>query len=214
MADYTNLMPADHVYGMPGPAIDSIANAQWWLMYAILVSNKSAQLATTKLNAFLAKSQFGRPFAYIKKLSFSDDLRKELEAAKVGQYNRVHSAYLDIAEKLSPLATDDPRTWRLVDLESIPGVGPKTARWYYGLIHPNAKVAALDTHVLKFLRDQGHEAPKATPPAGSRYLALEEIFLKHAADLEMPAPQLDYLIWQVYRKGGMVLVNSDSVYDF
>lgn len=194
----------------PGPALDSAQNAQWWLMYTVLVANKSAEFANQRLNAFFPHgtlfSDWDRPFTYVRLKNKSGLLRSRLIEVKTGQYNRVEAAFVDMAVKLPPLAGDDPRKWTLITLESIPGVGPKSARWFYGLVNPEAKVAALDTHILKFLGDNGSKVPKATPSAGARYHELEADFIYFADRLDMNPPELDYLLWKVYRKGGRVVI--------
>lgn len=86
----------------------------------------------------------------------------------------------------------------LEDLEAIPGIGPKTARCF--LIHsrPDQQYAGLDTHVLKFLRDKGHEVPASTP-TGKKYKELEKVFLQYAAESGMTVADFDLAIWNQYR---------------
>lgn len=111
----------------------------------------------------------------------------------IGCYNAKAKTFLCLVRKDFNL-----KTCTLEDLESIPGIGPKTARCF--LIHsrPNQQYAGLDTHVLKFLRDKGHEVPKATP-TGKKYVELEKIFLKYVAESGMSVADFDLLIWNDYR---------------
>ena len=187
-------------------------SAQWWLLFAILVANKPAEITTRKLNSFLdALGVFGlTPFAKLRSSS-PKKIEASLRSVKTGQYKRVLSAFLWL-RNLSPDG-DDPRIWGVPDvLECVPGIGPKTARWYTMLVEPDYRCAALDTHILKFLRDNGvPDAPRATPPAGKTYQRLEDSFLAACDTVQMKPRDLDYLLWAVYRRGGKVLLNKKSV---
>lgn len=189
-----------------GPAGDSKENAQWWLLFAIMVANKSAEQTTKKLNKFLMtgvnmnKSAFEMVTAYDQERVLDSALR----TAKTGQYTRIAAAFRDVTVKLPPAVGDDPRSWSLATLETVSGIGPKTARWFYLLINPGARVAALDTHVLKFLRDNGADAPKITPPAGRKYYILERAFVEYAERLDVMPRDLDFFVWTVYRNGGHI----------
>lgn len=189
-----------------GHATESKENAQWWMLYAIMVANKSAEQTEAKLIEFLAGAgaAIRTPFERVEKMVDTYCLDRNLRWAKTGQYTRIEAAFRNVACKLPQVAGDDPREWTLDTIESVPGIGPKTARWFYLLAHPGACVAALDTHVLKFLRDQGHEVPKATPPAGATYRRLEEAFLAECERLQMRPRDLDWTVWSVYRAGGHI----------
>lgn len=85
------------------------------------------------------------------------------------------------------------------ELEKISGIGPKTARFFVLYTQPGAKVACLDTHVLHWMREQGIDAPKATPPSGKRYRELEEQFLSLVPKNKTIA-EFDLEIWMRYRR--------------
>jgi thermostable 8-oxoguanine DNA glycosylase len=72
------------------------------------------------------------------------------------------------------------------------------------LVHSreNARYACLDTHVLKYLRDIGIDAPKSTP-TGKHYTRLETIFLNLADDKQMTPAQFDLWIWNNYSRSGL-----------
>jgi thermostable 8-oxoguanine DNA glycosylase len=58
--------------------------------------------------------------------------------------------------------------------------------------------AALDTHILKYLRARGHDAPLNTPSPGPKYRALESAFLGHAKKAGMSPADFDLSIWNSY----------------
>jgi len=193
-----------------GDAGESVYNAQWWLLFAIMVANKPAEITARKLNEFLSKYHWSvnsLPFDVVKDFRCRAVMGVCLREARTGQYTRIQRAFEYIAGWRT--GGDDPRPWSLEFLEGIPGVGPKTARWFYMLVNPEAKVAALDTHVLKFLKDQGFRTiPKTTPPAGENYVRLEEIFVNIADTMGMTPAQLDFAVWAAYRNGWRIVPNK------
>jgi thermostable 8-oxoguanine DNA glycosylase len=62
---------------------------------------------------------------------------------------------------------------------------------------PDAQVVPLDTHVLKWLRKQGYDAPKSTP-TGRRYLELERAFIAEARKRGKNVRDLDTEVWKSY----------------
>lgn len=187
-----------------GEAKDSARDAQWWFLFAVLVANKSAEQTVRKLDSFLHGVKGSTPFAKIANIYDDGLLEIQLRDVRSGQYKRITAAFVDVVGRVIPAFGKDPRKWDLQTLESVPGVGPKTARWFYLLCNPEAKVAALDTHLLKFLRDNGIDAPKATPPKGKRYHELEKVFLRYAEKLGIPPRDLDFMIWTIYRNNGHI----------
>ena len=192
-----------------GNAADSKSNAQWWLLFAVMVAGKNAEQTTKKLNQLLHYQENMEPFQRIAMIISLEKLDSFLRSIKVGQYTRIEKAFTEIIYHASlnllrdlDHIYDDPRIWSVEELEAISGIGPKTARWFFMLCHPEAKIAALDTHVLKFLRDCGYDAPKSTPPAGNKYTELEDAFISKADMLGVLPRDLDFFVWSVYRNGG------------
>lgn len=83
------------------------------------------------------------------------------------------------------------------DLEKIHGIGPKTARAF--LIHsrPDQEYACLDTHILKFMRAKGVDAPKTTP-TGKKYKEIEREFIRLARQARKSIAEFDLEIWNEY----------------
>jgi 3-methyladenine DNA glycosylase/8-oxoguanine DNA glycosylase len=91
------------------------------------------------------------------------------------------------------------KTCSIENLESIWGIGPKTARCFLMHSRKGMRVAGLDTHVLKFLGTKGIAVPKSTP-TGKRYKVLEEAFLKLCDEVGKEPAEYDLEIWNKYAK--------------
>jgi len=165
------------------------AELQAFWLFCILVAGKNADTAAGVLGRMLQEVPEGStPFEYLRSLG-SIALRNSLVAHRAGQYARVTRA---IEESLSL----DLRTASIEDLEGIFGVGPKTARFFVLHSRPGVRVAVLDTHILKWLRDHHEFAPKSTP-GRRQYAELERAFLR-LADAYFPGvaiADVDLLIW-------------------
>ena len=92
----------------------------------------------------------------------------------------------------------DLRNCSAEDLESIYGIGMKTARCF--LIHSraNAQYAALDTHMLKHLKSLDYDVPKSTPTR-KKYLTLEKEVLYLAEQSGKSPACYDLEIWNKYK---------------
>ncbi len=93
------------------------------------------------------------------------------------------------------------------DLEKICCIGPKTARCFIMHSREDARLAGLDTHVLKWLRELGYQVPKGTP-AGRAYIRLERLFLEICDLLGKKPAVLDLEIWNAYSVGGSLKVDN------
>lgn len=164
------------------------ADLQRRLIYSVLVAGKTAKFAESKLAGLLGTEGWVAPFDFIRAADEDGMLDWELRQAGTGRYGL-------LAQCFARLVDVDPRTCLISDLEAIPGIGPKTARFFILWTRPGVRHAALDVHVLRWLRDQGYDAPKATPPAGKRYRQLEEAFLAEAEQRGLSPRELDSDIW-------------------
>jgi len=163
----------------------------WW-MFSCVVAGKTARTQARLLEAFLKKLPGESPFDKLRTIG-EEKLREALIESRLGQYNRLARTFW---ESLSL----DLRNCSVSDLETIHGVGPKTARMFIMMSRPDQRLAALDTHVLKHLRAQGIEAPKTTPPAGTRYRDLEDAFIALADEAGMAVADYDLQVWKEYAK--------------
>lgn len=133
-----------------------------FLMFAIVVAGKNSAQQAAKLDMFIRN--IGGTFEAMRRIPH--EIRPQLEAVKMGQYTRISKAFSKIVHLDLIDAT----------LEEIEGVvGPKTARFFLLHSRPNQNVAVLDTHILKYMREKGINAPKQTPPL--KYRKFEALFL-------------------------------------
>lgn len=166
------------------------------VLFCIIVAGKSAHQQAKKLEEFLhlhpSLREGKTPFQYISTLLEMGILRTSLEKARLGQYTRLEKAFSQVI----PL---DLRTCTPEELESIPGIGMKTSRFFIVHSRELAEYAVLDTHILKYIRDViGVDTPRQTP-AKRKYLELEKIYLEHAKCKNMSLAELDLKIWVSYR---------------
>lgn len=164
----------------------------WWLFSAV-VAGKTASTQTRLLDKFLQAipSKSTSPFERLRAAVAEGTLLDRLKTSGLGQYNRLNRMF---EESLAL----DLRNCKVDDLEAIYGCGPKTARMFLMMSRPKQRFAALDTHVLKHLRENDIDAPKATPSAGPTYKRLEEEFLKLADAANMEVSDYDLMVWKKY----------------
>lgn len=161
----------------------------FWL-FSLFVAGKNSDFAAKKVEAVYDQCPVNMfLFDWLRLKNIEEVLR----IAKVGQYNRLSRA---ISESLDL----DLRTVSLSELLNIFGVGGKTARFFLLHSRKDCKCAVLDTHVLKFLRNNGFpDAPTQTPPV-NKYSVWETVFL---SIIKSKYPQTsvadaDLMIWKEY----------------
>lgn len=166
---------------------------QEFFLFAIVAAGKTAIIQAKKLEEFLtpAWNRGITPFEYIEDLINKGHLRSMICEVKLGQYNRITAAFEE-SIKL------DLTTATTKELERIPGVGPKTSRFFLLHTRPFQQFAVLDTHILAWLKENVKDlhVPKTTPQSASRYRALEKVFLEQAEKLNMNPEDLDIKIWR------------------
>ncbi len=169
-----------------------------WL-FVICVAGKPALRTALNLHnllndkELLPKSELEKsPFKKVKYLLKNELLKTGLKKHGLGQYTKISKAFQQTVRTNINL-----RKVSVEELELIHGVGPKTSRFFILHTRPNQRHAVLDTHILKFLREKGHPAPKGTP-SGKKYFELEEIFLLYADQAGMPIAEYDLILWRKY----------------
>ena len=187
------------------------AELEEFLLFAILVAGKTAKTQAKKLDAFLKTimsmgmgAEDYTPFDglewSIQLEDFFKDYHKEeinlldrqMKMHKLGQYKRIGNAFREIIKFKGKL-----KDVTIEQLESVNGIGSKTARFFILHSQKDAKVACLDVHILKWMREQGYIAPKQTPTK-KRYAILETQFLVEAWKRKMTPADLDLTIWKSY----------------
>jgi hypothetical protein len=170
------------------------------ILFWVCAAGKNGVTAARCLNSLLCSwidklPNNSSPFQIIRFIFLNSDLAQEMKYHGIGCYNNKAKTFISLVNQ-----SLDLKNCSIEDLESISGIGPKTARCF--LIHSreNQQYAGLDTHVLKFLRDKGHVVPKSTP-TGKKYYDLEKIFLQYVEDSGMSVADFDLMIWNDYRNG-------------
>ena len=131
------------------------------------------------------------------RLLYDDTLAKVLEQHKTGCYTRLNRCFAELVK--GHIYHRELETVSVDRLESVYGIGPKTARYFILHSRPDQQLAVLDTHILKYLKSLEYDVPKSTP-AGKKYKKIEEIFLKEAQKLGKSPAELDLEIWNRYAR--------------
>jgi thermostable 8-oxoguanine DNA glycosylase len=174
---------------------------QEWFLFGICVAGKNARQTAGKVERLLTtiRQRMGgktrqTPFDLVRFAIDQKFLLKALQENRLGQYGRIEKAFQGMVKI-------DPATVSLEELEQIHGVGAKTARMLLLYTRPDLEIAPLDTHVLKWLRANGYNAPKSTPSPGKKYRELELAFLAEGKKRGLTAKEWDTIVWQMYAKG-------------
>lgn len=171
-----------------------------FLLFAVMVAGKSSETIKKKTNELIAdligKDKPESLFSYIIENYGKNDFEKLLEMLKkhkTGKYSLLLNFFRDLKSTKMDLMNCS-----LKELESLRGVGKKSSRFF--MVYNRADIedcAILDTHILKFLRANGYEAPEQTPSKPKLYEELESAFLELASKVKpkMTIPDLDFLLW-------------------
>lgn len=170
------------------------------ILFWVCAAGKNGVTAAKCLDKFIniLKERYGQIYTPFSLIKLSDAERKlnlvrDIKSAGIGNYNLKSITFKTLAE-----SSIDLKTCTVDDLESIMGIGPKTARCF--LIHsrPNQRLAGLDVHILRFLSDRGYKVPKSTP-VGKKYKEIEQWFIKEADRENKDIATFDLEIWNKYR---------------
>jgi thermostable 8-oxoguanine DNA glycosylase len=166
----------------------------FWL-FCLFVRGKNADVQAKKLGTFLTNiGETGRLVDLTK-----CRIEEELRVVKAGQYATLTAAI----DQTILWLNRDPfylRHCTVAELEGITGVGPKTARFFVMHTQRDAKVAALDVHILRYLGLRLATPVPLTTPTGKKYLELEQIFLDMARDAGVEPAVMDLAIWRASRE--------------
>jgi len=186
------------------------------LIFCIAVAGKNARTTARNVDAMLNQQRkFFRsesPLEVIEQTWMNGGesrLQLVLKNAGIGQQTRIARALKAVVDAEWRYSL---RTVCIADLEAIPGIGPKTSRFFLSCFRPGLQVAILDTHVLKFLKANGVERVPKSTPSGSNYLRLEQEFLKLVPKPFTPA-EFDLIIWNRYappQKGDRTIIHVNQ----
>lgn len=196
------------------------AELEEFLLFCVLVAGKNATTTSKNLERLLDYGRDfskGSPFEIIKALGRKEYSKSSTwlgmwggqeaptpseESVLAGLLKGFGFGCYNLKAKgiwITSTSAPDLKTCTPEQLEGIPGVGMKTARYFILHSRENAKVACLDTHVLKWLAYYtGFEVPKHTPTR-KKYLELEKAFLKIAEAMNTTPADLDLKIWNKSR---------------
>lgn len=169
-----------------------------FILFCFLNHGKNAEMQSQKLETFLNLAQelseeALSPFALIRFLVKRNLLEKYTRQAKLGQYTRV----VDPGFKEIAFSQIDLRTCSCEDLEGIRGISFKSSRYFILHSRPDQRIAVLDRHVLKWLRENGYSnAPKHPPQNFRKYQEWEKIFLEESDRRGASIADLDLEIWK------------------
>lgn len=173
------------------------------LLWSVLVAGKNAINTAKALDIFLIAlhRRFGLyvnlpkhgyyPFEVIRHYTV-EDLQPMLKSAGIGCHTSKSKSIHQLANSRLDLTV-----CTVDDLEKIHGIGPKTARMFILHTRPNASVAVLDIHVLRYMADNGIDVPVSTP-TGKKYKDLEIKFLMLARKAQKTVADFDLMIWRKY----------------
>lgn len=172
---------------------------EFWL-FCVVVAGKTAATQARLLDHFLRLlPQYDSPFMrIIAAIEYENQGLFSFEGAlrdsRLGQYGRLSRCFRQSVGL-------NLRTCAVTDLEAIHGVGPKTARMFLMHSRPDQRHAALDTHVLKHLRANGHpDAPLVTPGNPRHYAHWEAAFLALSDASGLSVAEFDLEVWKSYAR--------------
>jgi hypothetical protein len=165
------------------------------IIFAVCVAGKKASTIAPRVHSLCHCSGRNTPFSRLRILARYHKpfggLPELLKNFGIGCFNQKAETIQQILD-----GGLDLRTCSVSDLEAIKGIGPKTARFFIMSSRKGVQHAALDTHILRWMRDKGVNAPKSTP-TGKKYLTLEQQYLTMVPAEKTPA-EFDLEIWKKY----------------
>ncbi len=178
---------------------------QEFLLFCIVVAGKTAYIQAEKLEQFLKSintrlmmPEHISPFQSIKSAEQHGILMQEIEKAKLGQYKKLFSGFKFISDNKLNLKNTTTE-----QLELIPGVGMKSSRFFllHSLKDYKDRIAILDTHILKFIKENIDErAPKSTPTIKVTYKYWEDVFLHWCELNNKNVADFDLEVWKSYAR--------------
>lgn len=190
------------------------AQLEAFLLLNIFVAGKNASIQQKKADQFIDLVRRDVSESAVNELGVLSAIHnavpaKELDAkimawlkeAKVGQYSRISSCIAHLSEKVGSGKLDLKKCKR-ENIVGVKGIGYKTASMFLMYTRKKWAGACLDTHILKFLKEEKgiKDAPTSTPSLKADYLKYEKLFL-NVAEIEGKSPaKLDFEIWSKYRQ--------------
>jgi thermostable 8-oxoguanine DNA glycosylase len=169
---------------------------QEFLLFCICVSGKRSAIEAPKLDAFLSDNLYPlplKPFMLIKYLDSVGKLERQLKKHRISPYGQRLKSF----RAVSCLTNLD--SIGVTELNGVPGIGLKTSRFFLSHSRKGFDEPMLDTHILKYLRDNGYvDAPKSTPQNSEIYSKFANAFRSLANRLGKSVTDLDLEVWKKY----------------
>lgn len=167
---------------------------QEYILFAIAAAGKNALTTARLLEDLLSKNKNKSPFASIRSHKSEVSLKQTMKKVGFGCYTLKSKGFWWLVNKKINLSNCS-----IEELEACPGIGMKTSRFFLMHTREDCNVACLDTHVLKFMRDQGFDKIPKQTPTGKRYLKIENDFLDICKSKKIHPAVFDLQIWNEYR---------------
>jgi hypothetical protein len=183
------------------------AQLQEFLLLGLFVAGKGAIVQQHKLHWFLELMHVrvyphGNFYIFERINRVGDaELEKFLRFVGAGQYRRLVPALRWLATETSK-GRLNLHTCTRDDLTACPGIGLKTASFFLIYTRKDATYACLDTHILRWLREEcGYaEAPLTSPTSKRQYTHWENIYLEEARKGGWDPTELDLHLWLTYSR--------------
>tara|TARA_Y100000296_G_scaffold54691_1_gene62773 strand:- start:33 stop:671 length:639 start_codon:yes stop_codon:yes gene_type:complete len=186
------------------------AELQEWLLYCICVAGKRSNVETRKLDGFLQDKSYTlnmltsrSPFNIIRRLhggAIEDAgcnwLMQYLKKHRISPYQSRYNSFTDVVR----LLPDDLSKVTVDELQAVRGIGTKTSRFFLTHSREDFDEPVLDTHILRFLRDMGHNVPSVTPQSPKKYAQVAGIFKSYARSVNKTVAELDLEVWNSFSK--------------
>lgn len=165
------------------------------LLFCVVVAGKKASTQIRLLHSFLNSGSPGlSPFDKIRAMNSEGSLSQNLMNSRLGQYTRLVCCFRALISSDINLSN-----CTVEDLETIHGIGPKTARFFMTCNREDVRHAVIDTHLLKYMNQyMGIDVPSTTPGSQREYSRLEKLYLDHVDSLGVNPAELDLAIWKIY----------------
>tara|TARA_Y100000310_G_C20213472_1_gene592433 strand:+ start:39 stop:632 length:594 start_codon:yes stop_codon:yes gene_type:complete len=178
---------------------------QEWLLYCVCVAGKKSEIESPKVRKFCLDPRFGfnlKPFDLIRKLlgvsSVEEDgLMQHLKKYKIAPYKQRYNSFADVVE----LLPDNLSKVTIDELQEVRGISTKTSRFFLTHSREDFDEPVLDTHILRFLQEEGYRVPTSTPQNPTEYARVANIFRRIANYEGKSVTDLDLEVWTQYSYG-------------
>lgn len=203
----------------------SLPELERFILINMFVAGKNASVQQVKLDQFIGcvRRDIGENIVdtlgvlsaihnTIPSAEVNDKVLAWLKEVKSGQYSRLTSGTLQLAEWIGS-GQINLKNCNRAQLVKIKGIGYKTASMFLMYTKRNFTGACLDTHILKYLRDETsvQNVPNSTPVTKAEYQRLEAEFLKIVKASNKSVAEFDFEIWSRYRQKVNTENSSDVV---